>query len=433
MLNEGHEDLLLLLRPFAIGDVAEYADLVLFSPKLDWIRADIRVEYAAILSLHGQVFGDPYFAPVLSVEFRNDMGKVRGRMDVLYTEAKQFFSGVSEHLADGIVGLHEFLRGHLGDEDPFIGGIENTAEPLLGFPQGDLGPLPVGDVADDGGKRWGLPWTPSADGEFDREFGPVLPQRVQFDRPADDSGFPHLQVLFQARLVRVPISFGDEHRHIFPDDLFGCISEEAHRGAVEEVDVPPRIRGEHPVDRHIRDRAKPVLAFRKLSIGFLALRDIEKQPVDIIEGTGFVVHHLPPVGDPPDVAVLVPDPVFHAEDFQPVLNRFPEGFLQPFPVIRVDDPRPIYGPARELLGGITGNRLHLGTDKGQRPVRMSPVDHPWDVVYQRKQADTKLLLLQGGLLLHSLFSGHRDPTVEEIQRYSISAGEGHNLRTLYKY
>ena len=170
--------------------------------------------------------------------------------------------GYADCITEGLVDeTIAFIRPDQPDSDRRV--IEDGLQIRFTLPQRLLAPPAFGDVADMSRKANLVALADRRDGQLDRKFRAVAPQRANFDAAVQDMGFAGLEVAGETVLVAVPVAFRDQQSgHRLAENLFFFPTENKLRSGVEADQLALRVDADYCVQRRVDDQAQARLAFR---------------------------------------------------------------------------------------------------------------------------------------------------------------------------
>ncbi len=159
-------------------------------------------------------------------------------------------------------------RGQLGGAvgNTVLEGLGELPGVSLALAEHLLGPLALGDVADDAGENPPLTQPDLAHREIHWEGAAVLATADDLAADADDLPLAGPEVTGQVVVVLVAIRCGHQHADVLAEQLLGRISEVRSAGGIEALDRAALVNGDDAVDGRIDDAAYPRLALAKVRV-----------------------------------------------------------------------------------------------------------------------------------------------------------------------
>ncbi len=177
---------------------------------------------------------------------------------------KHFVARVAGNVDEGVVDV-ENRPVRSGNHDAFAGVREHGgSEPqlLLGLPA-------LGDVANDSDGVPAVMQPNRSQRDFNGDFLPVFPARMQFSRLADRRSLPAALKCGKRRVVRRKVAIRHHQSvQILSQDVFGAVAENVMRCTVPIGDVSRRIRYHNRFVGCLHDRLER-------NFGLLAIGDVE--------------------------------------------------------------------------------------------------------------------------------------------------------------
>ena len=134
-----------------LGNVAKKANQTGAAMIENPLGTDVRPEYPAVLSQHGQIFTRLQPAFHLGLESLHDGRHVRRRMDVGCRQGLQFVHRIAQHRADRGVGTEESPRFHVGNQKPIRHSIVDRLQLGVTLPERLFGLLLLVNVVEEAG------------------------------------------------------------------------------------------------------------------------------------------------------------------------------------------------------------------------------------------------------------------------------------------
>ena len=186
-------------------------------------------------------------------------GEVVGMGDRLEVDRQQFFLGIADDLAEGLIDLKPAaLQRHQGHADRRV--VEGAAEALLALQEAGLRPLARADVPERGVEERRPVDADPADRQLDREPRAVAAHAERFDPLADDRPAAGLEELSEAGvLVGFPLTGNDQAAERRADHPVAGHPEEPFGRRVEFGDGAQVVDGDQAVERGFKDAFQPRL------------------------------------------------------------------------------------------------------------------------------------------------------------------------------